>query len=110
MTDGRDLIVAAINAAEEVQDAVISMAQNSKPRLLVKSSDPDRTVSALRDILSDAGVFYDRGLPVRLAYDLTQGGAVAQVMTPPLLVLIAHKVCRPYSLKKGRQPRGDCGW
>src|SRR5262249_23764766 len=71
-----------------------------KPRLLVESSDPDRTVADLRDILAEAGVLYDRGVPVRLASDQIGGGTVAQEMTPDALVLTAHLVCRPYMLKE----------
>jgi len=42
---------------------------------------------------------YDRGGPVRLAFDKLQRGTVAQVMTPDALVLMAHAACRPYVLK-----------
>jgi len=45
-----------------------------------------------------AGAFIDRGVPVRLAFDQTQQGTVAQVMTPDALVLKAHSVCRPTSI------------
>ena len=71
-----------------------------KPRLLIENCDPDRTVAALRDILSHAGELYDRGVPVRLAFDKIQGGTVAHVMTPDALVLMSHAVCRPYELKE----------
>ena len=70
-----------------------------KPRLLIEDSNPDRTVAALRDILAAAGGLYERGLPVRLAFDQMQQGAVAEVMTPDALVLTAHTLCRPYVLK-----------
>ena len=86
--------------AEEMQDPFVDTAQSHKPRLLVENCSPDRTVSALRDILSDAGSLYDRGVPVRLAFDQIQGGTVAQEMTPDALVLMAHTVCRPYELKE----------
>ena len=71
-----------------------------KPRLLVEACNPDRTVSAQRDILAAAGKLFDRGVPVRLAFDQMQRGTVAQVMTPDALMLMAHAVCRPYVLKK----------
>jgi hypothetical protein len=70
-----------------------------KPRLLIEDCNPDRTVAALRDVLAGVGVLYDRGVPVRLAYDQLQRGVVAQVISPDALVLIAHRVCRPYVLK-----------
>ena len=72
--------------------------ERSKPRLLIENCDPHRTVAVLRDILSKAGDLYDRGVPVRLAFDKIQGGAIAQVMTPDILVLMAHMVSRPYVL------------
>ena len=66
-----------------------------KPRLLVEPCDPDRTVSALRDIIAKAGTLYDRGVPVRLVHDKTLRGTVAHQMTPDALVLMAHRICRP---------------
>ena len=70
-----------------------------KPRLLVENCNPDQTVAALRDLLAGAGGLYDRGVPVRLAFDQIQRGTVAQMMTPDALVLMAHTICRPYVLK-----------
>ena len=77
----------------------------NKPRLRIEKTDPDRTVAALRDILSEVGGLYDRGVPVRLAHDQIQGGTVAQVMKPEILVMMAHSVCRPYALVE--KPNGD---
>jgi hypothetical protein len=71
-----------------------------KPRLLVDPANPDRTVASLRDIFRSSGGLYDRGVPVRLAFDEAQRGMVAQVLTPEVLVLLAHGVCRPYRIKK----------
>ena len=93
-----DLIAAAIEGAEEVCDPVF--AHPEKPRLLVENCDPDRTVAALRDVLAGAGELFDRGVPVRLTFDQIQHGPVAQLMTPDGLVLMAHRVCRPYRLKE----------
>jgi hypothetical protein len=69
-----------------------------KPRLLIENSNPHQTVATLRDILAAAGGLYDRGVPVRLAFDQMQRGTVAQVMTADALVLTAHATCRPYIL------------
>ena len=66
------------------------------PRLLIDPANPHATVDALRDILAQWGDLYDRGGPVRLAFDQTQGGSVAQPMMPTTLALIAHRACRPY--------------
>ncbi len=98
--DAAAQITAVIDAAEEIEGTVVDATRNEKPRLLVENCDPDRTVSALRDILSNAGSLYDRGVPVRLAFDQIRGGTIAQVMTPDALVLMAHTVCRPYVLKE----------
>src|SRR4249919_3164585 len=70
-----------------------------KPRLHINHYDPYQTVTALRDLLADSGDLYDRGVPVRLAFNQTQRGMVAQVLTPDVLVLMASKICRPYVLK-----------
>ncbi|MGC1357540.1 MAG: hypothetical protein WA851_17460, partial [Xanthobacteraceae bacterium] len=56
-------------------------------------------MSALRDIVAKVGGLYDRGVPVRLAFDQMQRGIVAQVMSPDAFVLMAHAVCRPYLIK-----------
>jgi hypothetical protein len=74
----------------------------AKPRLFVENAAPDRTVTALRDILVDAGGLFDRGVPIRLAFDQVQKGTVAQILSPDVLVLLAHRVCRPYALKEKR--------
>src|SRR5215207_4570587 len=95
---GEQLIVTAIEGAEEVADAVAPR-KESKPRLLVETCSPDRTVSALRHLLCDTGRLFDRGVPVRLVLDQVEGGTVAQVMTPDGLVLLAHEICRPFALK-----------
>lgn len=70
------------------------------PRLLIENHNPHRTVSALRDILSRCDELYDRGMPARIAFDQMQQGVVVQIMTPDGLVLMAHRVCRPYMLKR----------
>jgi hypothetical protein len=72
---------------------------DGKPRLLVENCSPDRTVAALRDILSASGWFYDRGVPVRLAFDQIKQGIVAQPATPDSIILAAHRICRPYVSK-----------
>ena len=64
--DPAGAIAAAIDEAEEVVDPGQVL---QKPRLLVDKANPDQTVANLRDILAHAGGLYDRGLPVRLAFD-----------------------------------------
>jgi len=93
-----EAVAAAIDAAEEVEESAAGEV-SGKPRLRVDNCNPDVTVAALRDILARASQLYDRGVPVRLAFDQIQRGTVAQLMTPHALVLEAHRVCRPYVLK-----------
>jgi hypothetical protein len=94
-----NLIADIIADAEELCEPSGAAAPAQKPRLLIENCNPDRTVAALRDILAAAGGLYDRGVPVRLAFDHIRRGAVAQAITPDGLVLMAHTVCRPYALK-----------
>lgn len=73
--------------------------EKKKPKLLIEDCNPDRAVSALRNIIAKAGGLYDRGVPVRLAFDQMRQGIAAQVISPDALVLMAHAVCRPYRIK-----------
>jgi hypothetical protein len=97
-TNPKDAVAAAINGAEEFLEQE-SPQGPEKPRLLVDKSNPDQTVAALRDHLAQAGVLYDRGLPVRVAFDKMQEGMVAQVLSSHGLILEAHRICRPYAEK-----------
>src|SRR5262249_23204653 len=77
----------------------VAEANDQKPRLLIDHCNPDRTIAALRDILANASALYDRGVPVRLAFNQQQCGTIVQEMTADVLVLLTHEVCRPYVLK-----------
>ncbi|MEQ8652420.1 MAG: hypothetical protein RIC87_08150 [Kiloniellales bacterium] len=88
-----------IDSAEVVDDPIEDEDAPRKPRLRIEPADPDTTVAALRDVLAAADGLYDRGVPVRLARDQFLGGMVAQVVTPEILVMMAHRVCRPYARK-----------
>lgn len=68
-------------------------------RLLVENASPERTVEALRRIFAATGTLFDRGGPVRLAYDHAQSGMAAQVLSTDGLVLEAHRACRPYTTR-----------
>jgi hypothetical protein len=98
-SEGERMVADAINNAEEFRDTTAADA-SQKPRLLVEGSSPEHTLAALRDILADGGVLYDRGVPVRLAVDKLQQGTVAHVLTPDGLVHVTHILCRPYVLKE----------
>jgi len=102
MSNAENLIIEAVANSEEIVPAGYDKGESSRPRLLIDNSNPDRTVAALRDILSRANEIYERGFPVRLAFDQLQGGVIAHAMTPDAIVLLAHMVCRPYVLKKSQ--------
>jgi hypothetical protein len=98
-TKNEELITPIIEAGEEVRELGRPQKRGKKPRLLVESCSPDQTVAALRDLLAGADGLYDRGVPVRLAFDQIQNGMVLQMITPDALVLTAHTICRPYVFK-----------
>ena len=87
--------------AREKPDQDGSATNDVKPRLLVDNSNPDHTVRALQGILGATGEIFDRGVPVRLVSD-PHRGTVARMITADALVMMAHKVCRPYMLKAKR--------
>ncbi len=98
-TETERLIADIIAGAEEFREPPVVASPAQKPRLLIENCNPDRTVAALRDILATAGGLYDRGMPVRIAFDQIRRGVAAQRLTPDGLVLTAHSACRPYALK-----------
>ena len=71
--------------------------RRERPRLKIDRSRPERTVSDLRDILAASGRLYERGMPVRVAFDRTLGGSIAHELNSYDLVLQAHFACRPYA-------------
>jgi hypothetical protein len=77
--------------------------EREKPRLRIDRSHPDRTVADLRDILAVSGRIYDRGTPVRVAFETALGGSVAHDMGPDDLALQAHLACQPYLLARGEK-------
>jgi len=95
---GTQLVAETIRAAEEIIE--VPEDRELKRRLLVEHNDPNITVEALRDLLSESGEFFERGVPVRLTNDQVCGGKKAQILSPDLLVMIAHQICRPYVSKE----------
>ncbi len=75
---------------------------NGKVRLLIRPADPDLTSAELRDALAASGRLYDRGMPVRLAHDHQQGGAVAHPMTAEGVIREAHGCCRPFAIRRNK--------
>lgn len=97
---GAQLIADTIAGAPEVEEIDTNIGE--KPRLLVEGWNPDQTVDAMRDILASTGVFYDRGVPVRLVMDQMQRGTVAQAMTADGIVLAVHRHARPFIRRTGK--------
>jgi hypothetical protein len=91
-TETEKVIADAIAGAPEV-------GEDSKPRVLVDRANPDRTVVAVRDNLAKSDRLFDRGVPVRLAFDQQERGTVARALTPHGVVMKTHEVCRPYTIK-----------
>ena len=94
-----------IDTAGEFQERSSPAISAKKPRLLIEDSTRTERWLALRDILAAAGGLYDRGVPVRLAFDQMQRGTVAQVMTPDALVLMAHACAVLTSSRQRRMAR-----
>jgi hypothetical protein len=99
IAQAKKLRVEKIESADKFRERTALATPAEKPRLLVENCSPDRTVGAMRDILETVGELFDRGVPVRLAFDQRQRGSVAQVLTPDGLVRAVHAVSRPYALK-----------
>lgn len=91
--------LACVDAVEDLDEPTSPIVLAKKPRLMIEDCNPDLAIAALRDIFVGAGGLYDRGVPVRLAFDQMQQGNIAQAMTPDALVLEAHAKCRPYVRK-----------
>ena len=74
-----------------------------KPRLLVRAADPDMTMAGLRDHLAATGELFDRGgVVVRLVRDGMTGGMVAHAVNAHGIVQAAHRCCRPFSKRAGK--------
>src|SRR5262245_52741459 len=99
MSTREEDVAEAIHNAEEIFEPPLG-AGRQKPRILVDNSNPDLTVSAIRDVLAESGDLYDRGAPTRLVFDQRQNGYVAHVLTPENIVMAAHERCRPYKIKE----------
>jgi hypothetical protein len=98
---GEELVARAIDEAEPFVATPSVDTCASKPRLEILKADPDLTVAALRDILALSDEFYDRGVPVRLTQSKA-GGAAIQILSPDVLILLAHQLCRPFEAKQAQ--------
>jgi hypothetical protein len=90
--------------ADDIGAPIDQDRQATKPRLLIESWNPNLTVAALRDILAkETDRLFDRGVPVRVAFNNMLRGSVAHPLTHRMVVLMAHEVCRPYRVQKGEE-------
>ena len=94
---GGDMIASSIEAGP-------AACGDSKPRLLIETADPDRTVDGLIEILTRVDALFERGVVVRTSRD-QHGFHIAHEVTPTVLVTIAHRACRPY--RRRRSNGGD---
>ena len=69
------------------------------PRLLIRSSNLPQTARELAALLARTGAYFDRAGPVRLLQDGQYGGTVARQLTRESVVIAAHGVAQPYSMK-----------
>lgn len=108
---GEQLIAEAVACSEEVRISDPGNDSDFKPRLLIEVESPDRTVAALRDILALTNMMFERGVPVRLAFDQQKGGMIVEPMTPDMVILQTHMLCRPYKkrLRDGTVNEVDTG-
>jgi hypothetical protein len=97
---GEKRIAALLASSEEVGFSGLGQEPELKPRLLVQVESPERTVAALRDILAGTNMMFERGVPVRLVFDQLKGGMIVEAMTPDMVILQTHMVCRPYKKKR----------
>jgi hypothetical protein len=100
----------------EVRDARVRMREaetaptaeaedpRGRVRLHVNPADLPDTAQELAGVLAERRpMLFDRGGPVRLAYDAQRGGLVAEPLGVNGVVLEAHEVARPFE----RRTRGD---
>jgi hypothetical protein len=99
-------------AGKQTQDSGKKARPQPRIRWQVLNADPDFTVAQLRDLLASAGCFFERGVPVMLAYDQSLGGLVAHPVTAEMVMLETHERSRPWQLdREGKEkncplPRG----
>jgi len=111
LKDTEESLAEEIAEANEFTPAKWSNGTQTKPRLLVKKSDPDVTVAALRDILAKQENIFERGVPVRLVWNQARNHTVIQTISADALILLSHQVCRPYEIrakKDGSLAEQDC--
>src|SRR5262249_43929533 len=66
-----------------------------KSILIIDAGELPGVADKLRDILSESGILFDRGVPVRVVIPPDGGLPVAATLTTHSVVRMAHQFCRP---------------
>src|SRR5262245_54264682 len=69
--------------------------QGRKSILIIDAGELPGVADKLRDILSESGILFDRGVPVRVVIPPDGGLPVAATLTTHSVVRMAHQFCRP---------------
>ena len=77
-----------------------SVSENTKQKLLVERTNPDKTIDALADIIVKTGEFYDHdGNIVEVICDRKTASPKIHDVNASRIVLEAHQRARPYIIK-----------
>ena len=78
--------------------AIIDLALNPKPELIVHAGNLPATAEGLRDLLAASGKLFDRGLPVRVIRPADGSLPSAVRLTKHNVVIEAHRLCQPVKI------------
>jgi hypothetical protein len=93
MSDGD--IRAIINNAGDAGNAGSSGPSKGKTDLVIDPGELVRAAEELRDVMAEAGRFYDRGQPVCITKSARDKMPIASALTKNSVVIIADKLCVP---------------
>src|SRR5262245_52832355 len=80
--------------------AIIDLALNPKPELIVHAGNLPATAEGLRDLLAASGKLFDRGLPVRVIRPVDDSLPSAVRLTKHNVVIEAHRLCQPVKVNE----------
>jgi hypothetical protein len=78
--------------------AIIDLALNPKPELIVHPGNLPATAEGLRDLLAASRKLFDRGLPVRVIRPADGSLPSAVRLTKHNVVIEAHRLCQPVKI------------
>jgi hypothetical protein len=93
----------------DIADLALNMAETLRhtspdlPGLFVDTGNLPGTALALRDHLARRPMLFDRGVPVRLAFDPQRRGMAAEALTPHGVTREAHAACVPYVIRRTKE-------